>query len=296
MTTKDDVTVDFDHHSPAISVDPYATWTELRSTCPVAWTKAHDGFWILTGFAEVHRGTCDDDAFRSAPTVGIPSYGVDGQIPLDTDAPMTQKYRRLLQQQFSPAAATAAEPVLRKIADELVDTFIERGECDFITDFTTPLPARFILRIVGFDEDRWAEFTAWVHDIVHNVTRDPASAINAALALYQAIFAAIGERREQGLRGDILSQLMQSEIDGAPLDDHIITGYTMLLIFGGLDTTSSASGTPSSGSTASPSCAASCSTGRSSCRRPSRSSCGSTPRCRRSAAPCPATSRWRAAR
>lgn len=240
--SRDDVTVDFDHHSSAISVDPYATWAELRSKCPVAWTKAHEGYWVLTGFAEVYEGTRDDDTFRSAPTVGIPSYGVDGQIPLDTDSPMTQKYRRLLQQQFSPAAAHAAEPALRDIADSLIDGFIERGECDFIADLTTPLPARFILRIVGFDEGRWEEFTGWVHDIVHNVTNDPAAAINAALALYQAIFAMIGERRETGLRDDILSQLVRSEIDGAPLDDHIITGYTTLLIFGGLDTTSSAVG------------------------------------------------------
>ena len=240
--SRDEVTVDFDHHSSAISVDPYATWTALRSACPVTWTKAHDGYWVLTGFAEVSEASRDDDTFRSGPTVGIPSYGVDGQIPLDTDSPMTQKYRRILQQQFSPAAATAAEPILRKIADELVDGFIERGECDFITDFTTPLPARFILRILGFDEERWEEFTGWVHDIVHNVTNDPASAINAALSLYQAIFAVIGERRSAGLGDDILSQLIRSEIDGVPLDDHTITGYTTLLIFGGLDTTSSAAG------------------------------------------------------
>ncbi|HYH48360.1 MAG TPA: cytochrome P450 [Acidimicrobiia bacterium] len=242
MTKKDDVTVDFDHHSSAISVDPYATWTDLRSRCPVAWTKAHDGYWILTAFAEVYQATRDDDTFRCAPSVGIPSYGVDGQIPLDTDPPMTQKYRRILQQQFSPAAAAEAEPVVRQIANELVDGFIERGECDFITDLTTPVPARFILRILGFGEERWVEFCEWVHNIVHNVTNDPESALEGAVALYGAIIELIEERRTSGLRDDIVSQLLRSELDGQPLEDDVITSYMTLLIFGGLDTTSSAVG------------------------------------------------------
>jgi len=243
MTEKDDVTVDFDHHSSAISVDPYATWTALRSKCPVTWTKAYDGFWILTDFATVSQASRDDETFISGPPgVGIPSYGIDAQIPLETDAPMTQKYRRILQRQFSPAAAAEAEPVIRQIADELVDAFIERGECDFITELATPTPARFILRILGFDENRWKEFTDWVHCIVHNVTVDPESALLAGAAIYGAILELMEERRSGGFRDDIVSELMQSELDGAPLDEDVIANYTLLLLFGGLDTTSSALG------------------------------------------------------
>ena len=242
MRSRDEVTVDFDHHSAAISVDPYSTWTTLRSKCPVTWTKAHDGYWVLTGFAEVSEASRDDDTFRSGPTVGIPSYGVDGQIPLDTDAPMTQKYRKILQQQFSPAAATQAEPVIRQITADVMDAFIERGECDLIADLATPVPARFILRILGFDEERWEEFADWVHCIVHNVTNDPESALEAGVASYGAILELMEERRASGLRDDIVSQLLRSTIDGEPLDDDAIANYMMLLLFGGLDTTASALG------------------------------------------------------
>lgn len=241
--SRDDVTVDFDHHSPAISVDPYPTWEALRGKCPVTWTDAHDGFWILTGFGCVSQASRDDDTFLSGPPgVGIPSYGIDAQIPLETDAPMTQKYRRVLQTRFSPVAATAAEPVIRRIADDLVDAFIERGECDFITDLATPTPARFILRLLGFDESRWSEFVHWVHCIVHDVTNDPESALNGATSLYGAILELLEERRTTGLRDDVVSELLRAEIDGAPLDDDVITNYTMLLILGGLDTTSASLG------------------------------------------------------
>ncbi|MEW6477553.1 MAG: cytochrome P450 [Actinomycetota bacterium] len=241
--SRDDVTVDFDHHSPEIAVDPYATWEALRGKCPVTWTDAHDGYWVLTDFACVYEATRNDETFLSGPPgVGIPSYGIDAQIPLETDAPMTQKYRRVLQTRFSPAAAAAAEPVIQAIIDELIDAVIERGECDLITEVATPTPARFILRILGFDEIRWEEFTDWVHHVVHDVTNDPEAALLAASSLYGAILELMEERRANGLRDDIVSELLQSEIDGVPLDDDVIANYTLLLIFGGLDTTASAVG------------------------------------------------------
>lgn len=241
--SKADLTVDFDHHSPDLSTNPYETWTALRSKCPVTWTDAYDGFWVVTGYEEVSQASRDDAAFLSGPPggTGIPDYGIGYQIPLETDAPMTQKYRKILQSRFTPAAATAAEPTIRAIAQELVDEFIERGSCDLINEYSTPLTARFILRILGFDEHRWAEFTHWVHTLVHSVTSDPDAAAVAIMEFYGAVSELIAARRAAP-EDDIVSELVQAEIDGEPLDDDTVANYTMLLVLGGLDTTSASLG------------------------------------------------------
>lgn len=234
-----DVTVDFDHHSPSVAVDPYSAWEALRGKCPVTWTPAHDGFWVLTDYASVSQAARDDDTFRSGPPggVSIPSHGADAQVPLESDAPLTQMLRRVLQKRFSPAAATASEPAIRRIANGFMDQFIERGECDFMAELATPTPAEFILRMIGLGEGRASEFTPLVHAIVHGLISDPDGAMTAAVRIYGAIIELIEERRGDP-SDDIVSELLRAELDGQPIDEDLIVNYTFLILMGGLDTTS----------------------------------------------------------
>jgi hypothetical protein len=209
----------------------------------VTWTPTYEGFWVITGYDEVAKASRDDATFSSGPPGGtaIPNYGIGSQIPLETDPPMTQKYRKILQRHFSPGAATASEAAIRAIADELVDQFIEHGECDLIKEYSEALPARFILRILGFEEDRWSDFTEWVHTLVHSVTSDPDAAAIAIMNLYGAVTDLMAARRAEPL-DDIMSELIRAEIDGEPLEDDVIANYALLLVLGGLDTTSASLG------------------------------------------------------
>jgi cytochrome P450 len=50
--------------------------------------------------------------------------------------------------------------VTAEVTTELIDTFIERGECDIVGELTTLMPARLILRLLNFDESRYQE---WVY-------------------------------------------------------------------------------------------------------------------------------------
>jgi cytochrome P450 len=101
-----------------------------------------------------------------------------------------------------------------------------------------------ILRILGFDEGRWSEFAGWVHTIAHGAAGGEfnETALEAAVAFYAEIWAVIEERRNTGFTDDIVSKLLQAEFDGRPLSDDDVIDYTMLLLFGGLDTTTAAMG------------------------------------------------------
>lgn len=239
------VTVEFDHHAPEYAVDPYPTFARLRSTCPVAWTNAHDGFWVLTDYASVYEATRNHEVFRSNPSVTIPPFPKPRPlIPQETDAPEAQQWRRILYRDFSPDAAVAAEPRIYAIANELIDGFVEQGRCDFIADFAVPVPTRVILPMLGFEEGRWREFAGWVHTIAHGAAGGAfnEAALEAAVAFYGEIWALIEERRHGGVADDIVSKLLQAEFDGRPLTDDEVIDYTMLLLFGGLDTTTAAMG------------------------------------------------------
>ncbi|HYH52133.1 MAG TPA: cytochrome P450 [Acidimicrobiia bacterium] len=238
---QDAVTIDFDHHSPGHAADPYPTYAKYRSQCPVAWSEHHGGYWVLFDYATVYAAARDDDTFRSGPSSSIPPLPTQRpMIPMETDAPETQKWRRMLYTEFTPAAAKELEPYIYEVAHGLMDEFIEHGGCDIIEAFATPLPAKVILRMLGFDPDKWAEYSGWVHDVVHGMETDPEKAFLAAINLYGEIAEAIETRREHGLTEDIISKLMTSTFDGKPVCDDDIADYVMLLIFGGLDTTTAA--------------------------------------------------------
>jgi len=239
------VTVDFDHHDAQYAVDPYPTFARLRSACPVAWTHAHEGFWVLSDYASVYEATRNHEVFRSHPAVTIPPFPKPRPlIPQETDAPEAQEWRRILYREFSPDAARASEPRIYAVTHEMIDRFIEAGECDFIGDLAVPVPARVILEILGFDEQRWQEFAGWVHTIAHGAAGGEfnESALEAAVAFYGEIWGLIEERRNGGFTGDIVSKLLQAEFEGRPLTDDDVIDYTMLLLFGGLDTTTAAMG------------------------------------------------------
>ena len=240
---KQPVTIEFDHHSDAHATDPYPTYAKYRSQCPVAWSEHHGGYWVLFDYASVYAAARDDETFRSGPSSSIPVLPSPlPMIPMETDAPDTQKWRRMLYSEFTPAAAKELEPSIYEVGHALLDEIVEAGECDIINDFATPLPAQVILRMLGFDTERWPEFVGWVHDIVHGMETDPGKALTAAFAMLGEINTAIETRREHGLTDDIISKLMTSTFDGRPVADQEIASYVMLLIFGGLDTTTASLG------------------------------------------------------
>ena len=102
--------VDFDHNSREFAADPWQVYDELRASCPIAHTDAHDGFWIVSKYADVVEIAKDDATFSSLPTTVIPDTGVYNLIPLQSDPPDLQRYRMPLIRYFTPAALEKYAP------------------------------------------------------------------------------------------------------------------------------------------------------------------------------------------
>jgi cytochrome P450 len=128
------------------------------------------------------------------------------------------------------------------MTNEAIDAFIERGECDLIAELTTPLPARLILRLLNFDESRFMDWVHWVHSTVHDRAHDPEKAGIAGMEMFGEIVKHMEERRAEGLGDEMFSDILRGALNGKPLDDGQITMYTVLMMLGGMDTTSGFTG------------------------------------------------------
>jgi len=233
--------VDFDHNSSEFAANPWRVYGDLRSKCPVAHTDAHGGFWVVSKYSDVVAIAKDDATFSSLPTTVIPDTGVYNLIPLQSDPPDLQRYRMALIRYFTPQAVARYEPRIRKYATECIDTFIEMGECELVTQFANPVPSMTALEFIGFDPENWHDFAGPMHLLSYSADGTPEriQALADLAQIDQRIEAAI-DARIKNPKDDAITDLIQYEKSGARFSRKELHGLVKMLLFGGLDTTMAA--------------------------------------------------------
>src|SRR5579859_4267989 len=97
-----------------LHADPYPAYAQLRASCPVAWTDAIGGHWLVSRHADIRRVLQDPDTFSNVTQMLPPSVDPLGtRIPGEVDGPEHTRYRQVLLGPFSPERVAALEPVAR---------------------------------------------------------------------------------------------------------------------------------------------------------------------------------------
>jgi cytochrome P450 len=232
----------FDHWSSKMAYSPYDVWARMRNECPVAHTDAHDGFYVLTRYADVFAAALATGTFSSDGDglgVAIPPQELRPLYPIDLDPPGHTKYRHMLNPFFSMRTVATMEDSIRELARELISAFPQSGVFDVAAAFTLPLPRRVGFRMLSFPEDRTAEVSELVEAVMSNVAERQGA---AAPRLFEVLAVILAERRAQPRRDDLLDTVVFGEIDGAPVDERQSFSMLVLLLMGGLATTSAALG------------------------------------------------------
>jgi cytochrome P450 len=242
---------EFDHMSSDFAGDVHGSFRRLRESCPVAYSEKHGGHWLLTRYDDVAAALKDDVSYSSARPPGtdgvavhIPSMPAPLNVPIELDPPESLAYRRVLHPFLSPAAVEARRPTIRDHVTRCVDTFIEKGEGDLIMDLASQAPAFVIIDMIGLPLHYAPRFSTMMHALTSHLPHSPewdaaVAEVPWAIGLINEAIAARGGT-ESG--GDLLSWLMETQVDGQSISDEIVQSMILLLIGGGVDTTTSLTG------------------------------------------------------
>lgn len=248
-------TVDF-FSDPSIVDNPYPYFEHLRETCP-AFRESHHGVVAVTGYDDVLAVYRDADAFSSVnsavgpfPPLPFATEGDDisalieshrDQFPwhehlVSFDPPQHTQHRTLLNRLFTPKRLKENEEFMWRLADRLLDEFIDRGRCEFVESYGRPFPLLVIADLLGVPEDDHSKFRrSFAAESLpeSDEWQDDAAATNPLADLEEWFTAYVEDRRLQP-RGDMLTELATATFsDGStPEVSDIVHLATFLFIAG----------------------------------------------------------------
>jgi cytochrome P450 len=239
---------DFDVLSRSYVDDPFPIWDELRQTCPIAHTDRRGSTWLPTTYQDVVDLAHDIEHFSSLDITVIPFTGEEpaepvlpyGVPPISADPPLHTFTRRLLLPWFSHRKVESYEAMTRELCAGLVEGFLADGRADAASDYAQQIPVRVIAAILGVPPELSDTFTGWVRAVLE-FADDEEVRREGTIGLIEYFVSEV-ERRKQHPGDDLLSALLQTEVDGQPLEDSIVLGVAALTLIAGVDTTWSAIG------------------------------------------------------
>ena len=229
--------------------DPYPVWAELRAQTPVFAGSMSDRFGIesieealfeqtpytpLT-FDAVQQILRDGETFSSAGyanSIGL----VFGHSILEMDEPEHHTYRALIQQAFSRKAMETWEAeIVRPVVDRHIDAFRDRGAAEIVGELLFPFPVTVIGEMIGLPAEDLPVFHKKAVELI-SIAGNIEVGFAASTWLYEYFQGIITERRAAP-RHDLISVLVQAELDGQQLSDDEIIAFLRLLLPAGAETT-----------------------------------------------------------
>ena len=239
---------DFDVLDAGYIEDPFTIWDELRQTCPIAHSNRRGSNWLPTRYEDVTAMAHDIEHFSSVE-VGVIPVAVDdpeepllpyGLPPISVHPPIHTWTRRLLLPWFSHRRVESYEAMTRGLCSQLIESFADSGHADAAENYAQQIPVRVIAQILGVSADLSDTFTGWVRDVLE-FADDRERNFSAVEALFNYFVAEIAHRR-QNPGSDLLSELLQTEVEGAEIEESVVLGMAALVLIAGVDTTWSAIG------------------------------------------------------
>jgi cholest-4-en-3-one 26-monooxygenase len=216
---------------------PHEHLAWLRANDPVHWDEV-GGVWGITTYADVKAVSADPATFSSAG--GIRPDSGPTPMMIDMDDPDHLRRRKLVNRGFTPRRVRDLEPRITAVVDGLIDRFCESGTCDFVTDFAAWLPLVMIGDALGVAPEDHPTLLRWSDDLMKGQGASDDEAVMGMLAAFEGYTGYIGpviEDRRRCPRGDLMSVLVEAEVDGDRLSDDELTFESLLILIGGDETT-----------------------------------------------------------
>jgi len=235
--------------------NPYPYYQYLLDRAPVAWSEKVQG-WLVSPFDDVQAGLQDSTAFGSGGRIdeaaqalsqeareeNAPALACLNAMMSFRDAPDHTRLRRLVSRAFTARRVASFEPRIQEIVDELLDAWPTSGEFDLVTNFSFPLPAMVICRMLGIPDDRLDDINRWADGIVQLLsagvmTEHAAQGARAAVVEATNYLNGLIEEKRSAPGDDLLSALVVLEEEEEALSRDELIAMIIQLFFAGFETT-----------------------------------------------------------
>ncbi len=216
--------------------DHHEALTWMRANAPVYF----DGtVWGVSHYADIKAVSKDPATFCSAG--GIRPQQPALPMMIDMDDPEHLQRRKLVNKGFTPRRVRDSEPLVRAACTEIIDAVIDRGAGDFVNEVAAHLPMIMIGDALGVRPEHRAKLLRWSDDMLKGLaseaTPEQAEAAGNAFVEYTLYAAEVIADRRAEPRDDLMSVLVQAEVDGDRLSDDEIIQESLLILVGGDETT-----------------------------------------------------------
>jgi cytochrome P450 len=232
MTIGETITVE------ALERDPYPIYARLRDEEPVSFAPAV-GLWLVTRHGDVKRVATEPETFTAATDPSTLNRTM-GENMLGMEGPEQRWIRAITEAPFRPRdVEERTKGMIPRLADELLDAVVERGEADLFREYADPMSVRSLCFMLGLDSVPWKDVLRWNEGLMPglaNFEGDPAKQAPADEAA-ASLHAAIGEvldRLVDEPDGSVLSWMLHQEEQGRRMTRDQIVANTTLMLSGGL--------------------------------------------------------------
>jgi cholest-4-en-3-one 26-monooxygenase len=248
----------FDFTDPDIYTErlPVEEFAELRAKEPIWWNEQapgngggfHDGgYWAITKLDDVKEVSRRSDIFSSHENGVIPRFNNDiprenidlqRAVMLNMDAPHHTRLRKIISRGFTPRAIGRLEDELRQRAQNIAKTAAAAGSGDFVEQVSCELPLQAIAGLLGVPQEDRDKIFRWSNEMTGN--DDPEYAdVDPQMSSAELIMYAMkmAEDRAKNPGDDIVTQLIEADIEGEKLSDDEFGFFVVMLAVAGNETT-----------------------------------------------------------
>jgi cholest-4-en-3-one 26-monooxygenase len=247
----------FDFTDPDVHAErlPVEELAELRRTAPIWWNEQplgaggfdDGGFWVVSKHKDVKEISRRSDVFSSLEKTALPRYkdGTVGEqvergkfVLLNMDAPQHTHLRKIVSRGFTPRAVEQLREDLRKRAREIVANAAAHGSGDFVEQVSCELPLQAIAGLLGVPQEDRDKLFRWSNEMTAG--EDPEYAdVDPAMSSIELIQYAMqmADDRNKNPGEDIVTQLVEADIEGEKLSDDEFGFFVVMLAVAGNETT-----------------------------------------------------------
>lgn len=234
---------------------PVAEFAQLRKTAPVWWNEQSEsifddgGYWVISRHDDVKAISRNSELWstnRKGAVMRLPEGVTSEQLELtkalliNHDAPEHTRLRKLVSRLFTPRAIATLEERLATAAREIVAEARQKGSGNFVDDIAMRLPLLAIADLIGVPEADREKLFHWTNAIMNTDDPDFDSDPTAANAELMGYAYSMAEERRRCPADDIVTRLIEADLDGESLDDVEFAFFVILLAVAGNETTRNA--------------------------------------------------------